>query len=83
MKANKTSKLQTELGTYHLQYDEQNPVRPIWKSISVYGPLGPSVSPNPSKVPTDMPTWPSRDELLQHFAKAVLRFGQAFCGGST
>ncbi|CAE8634061.1 unnamed protein product, partial [Polarella glacialis] len=24
--ANETSKLQTEMGTYHLQYDEDNPV---------------------------------------------------------
>ncbi|CAE7320740.1 TNPO1 [Symbiodinium sp. CCMP2456] len=49
--ANKTSKLQTELGTYHLQYDEQNPV------------------------PTDMATWPSRDELLDHFAKVSSEYG--------
>ncbi|CAE7367385.1 Cdc40, partial [Symbiodinium necroappetens] len=49
--ANKTSKLQTELGTYHLQYDEQNPV------------------------PKDMATWPSRDELLDHFAKVSSEYG--------
>eukprot|EP00439_Symbiodinium_sp_Y106_P053433 s2379_g7.t1 len=49
--ANKTSKLQTELGTYHLQYDFQNPV------------------------PTDMATWPSRDELLDHFAKVSSEYG--------
>ena len=49
--ANKTSKLQTELGTYHLQYDEMNPV------------------------PKDMSTWPTRDELLEHFAKVSADYG--------
>jgi len=49
--ANKTSKLQTELGTYHLQYDEENPV------------------------PTNMPTWPSRDQLLEHFHEVCEQYG--------
>ncbi|CAJ1360802.1 unnamed protein product [Effrenium voratum] len=49
--ANKTSKLQTELGTYHLQFDENNPV------------------------PVGMSTWPSRDELLEHFAKVSDEYG--------
>jgi len=49
--ANRTSKLQTELGTYHLQYDEDNPV------------------------PKNMPTWPSRDELLQHFDEVSREYG--------
>lgn len=49
--ANKTSKLQTELGTYHLQYDEDYPV------------------------PTNMPTWPSRDELLRHFKEVAEEYG--------
>ena len=49
--ANKTSKLQTELGTYHLQYDEINPV------------------------PKSMSTWPSRDELLDHFAQVSAEYG--------
>lgn len=49
--ANKTSKLQTELGTYHLQFDEIN------------------------DVPKDMSTWPSRDELLEHFHKVSEEYG--------
>lgn len=49
--ANKASKLQTELGTYHLQWDEDYPV------------------------PTNMPTWPSRDELLQHFHEVTVEYG--------
>jgi len=49
--ANKTSKLQTELGTYHLQYDEDNPV------------------------PTNMCTWPSRDDLLRHFKEVAEEYG--------
>lgn len=49
--ANKTSKLQTELGTYHLQFDEDNPP------------------------PTNMKTWPSRDELLEHFSQVAEEYG--------
>lgn len=49
--ANKTSKLQTEIGTYHLQYDDGNPV------------------------PTNLPTWPSRDQLLMHFAEVSQEHG--------
>mmetsp|Transcript_35151 Transcript_35151/g.81022 ORF Transcript_35151/g.81022 Transcript_35151/m.81022 type:complete len:618 (-) Transcript_35151:111-1964(-) len=49
--ANKTSKLQTELGTYHLQYDAMNPV------------------------PKQMSTWPTRDELLEHFAQVAADYG--------
>ena len=68
--ANKTSKLQTELGTYHLQYDFQNPA-PWLQSNS--GDFEITIALKPqcvAKVPTDMATWPSRDELLDHFAKA-------------
>jgi len=49
--ANSTSKLQTELGTYHLQFDEDNPV------------------------PRDMPTWPTRDQLLAHFRQVSDDYG--------
>lgn len=49
--ANKTSKLQTELGTYHLQFDEDY------------------------TVPTNMSTWPNRDELLQHFRQVSRDYG--------
>mmetsp|Transcript_17724 Transcript_17724/g.44887 ORF Transcript_17724/g.44887 Transcript_17724/m.44887 type:complete len:642 (+) Transcript_17724:61-1986(+) len=49
--ANKTSKLQTELGTYHLQYDEDNPV------------------------PTNLPPWPTRDQLLAHFKEVAEEYG--------
>lgn len=49
--ANETSKLQTELGTYHLQYDPDNPV------------------------PTNMTSWPSRDDLLKHFAEVAGEYG--------
>mmetsp|Transcript_136360 Transcript_136360/g.303954 ORF Transcript_136360/g.303954 Transcript_136360/m.303954 type:complete len:656 (-) Transcript_136360:45-2012(-) len=49
--ANKTSKLQTELGSYHLQYDESNPV------------------------PTNLPPWPTRDQLLQHFHEVTVEYG--------
>mmetsp|Transcript_21850 Transcript_21850/g.61079 ORF Transcript_21850/g.61079 Transcript_21850/m.61079 type:complete len:622 (+) Transcript_21850:86-1951(+) len=49
--ANRNSKLQTEMGTYHLQYDEDNPI------------------------PKNMSTWPSRDELLQHFAQVSEEYG--------
>eukprot|EP00421_Protoceratium_reticulatum_P017526 CAMPEP_0168385550 /NCGR_PEP_ID=MMETSP0228-20121227/14978_1 /TAXON_ID=133427 /ORGANISM="Protoceratium reticulatum, Strain CCCM 535 (=CCMP 1889)" /LENGTH=888 /DNA_ID=CAMNT_0008398739 /DNA_START=65 /DNA_END=2728 /DNA_ORIENTATION=+ len=41
--ANRLSKLQTEFGAYHLQFDDIYPA------------------------PTGMPTWPSRDDILQHF----------------
>jgi len=49
--ANTTSKLQTELGVYHLQYDEDNPV------------------------PTNLPTWPTRDQLLEHFREVAEEYG--------
>lgn len=49
--ANTTTKLQTEMGTYHLQYDEDNPV------------------------PTNMSTWPTRDELLEHFREVAEEYG--------
>lgn len=49
--ANPTSKLQTELGVYHLQYDFDYP-----------GPKG-------------LKTWPSRDELLEHFHGVAAEYG--------
>ncbi|CAK0868368.1 unnamed protein product, partial [Prorocentrum cordatum] len=49
--ANDSSKLQTEMGCYHLQYDEDNPV------------------------PTDLPTWPSRAQLLRHFEQVAEEYG--------
>mmetsp|Transcript_109510 Transcript_109510/g.194152 ORF Transcript_109510/g.194152 Transcript_109510/m.194152 type:complete len:662 (+) Transcript_109510:65-2050(+) len=49
--ANPTSKLQTELGSYHLQYDEDNPV------------------------PTNLPPWPTRDQLLMHFDQVTREYG--------
>jgi len=49
--ANTTSKLQTELGAYHLQYDEANPV------------------------PTNLPPWPTRDQLLAHFKEVSEQYG--------
>jgi len=48
--ANPTSRLQTELGVYHLQYDPSNPI--------------------PS-----MPTWPTRQDLLEHFKQVCEEFG--------
>jgi len=51
VQANKTSKLQTELGTYHLQYDEENPV------------------------PKNLPPWPTRDQLLEHFQEVCEEYG--------
>ncbi|CAE7223970.1 unnamed protein product [Symbiodinium sp. CCMP2592] len=49
--ANPTSKLQTELGVYHLQYDPD------------------------CLVPKDMKTWPTRDDLLDHFERVCREFG--------
>mmetsp|Transcript_88490 Transcript_88490/g.286558 ORF Transcript_88490/g.286558 Transcript_88490/m.286558 type:complete len:627 (+) Transcript_88490:118-1998(+) len=49
--ANPTSKLQTELGVYHLQYDLDYPA------------------------PKGLKTWPSRDELLQHFHDVSAEYG--------
>lgn len=51
--ANTTSKLQTELGVYHLDWDENIPV-PIHRG--------------------DYP-WPSRNELLKHFADMAEQYG--------
>jgi len=50
--ANPTSKLQTELGSYHLQYD-----------LSYAVPRA------------AMKTWPTRDDLLEHFQQVSLDFG--------
>mmetsp|Transcript_127669 Transcript_127669/g.272219 ORF Transcript_127669/g.272219 Transcript_127669/m.272219 type:complete len:637 (+) Transcript_127669:64-1974(+) len=47
VQANQHSKLQTELGTYHLQYDD------------IY------------TVPRNLPSHPTRDQLLQHFAEVT------------
>eukprot|EP00406_Dinophysis_acuminata_P001195 CAMPEP_0179212188 /NCGR_PEP_ID=MMETSP0797-20121207/962_1 /TAXON_ID=47934 /ORGANISM="Dinophysis acuminata, Strain DAEP01" /LENGTH=587 /DNA_ID=CAMNT_0020917763 /DNA_START=1 /DNA_END=1761 /DNA_ORIENTATION=- len=51
LQANGTSKLQTELGTYHLHYGDAYPV------------------------PTGLPTYPSRDEILRHFRDSVEEYG--------
>jgi len=50
--ANPTSKLQTELGVYHLQYDKDYPI--------------PRAT---------MKTWPTRDDLLEHFREVSREYG--------
>lgn len=59
--ANQTTKLQTEAGSYHLQYYFE------W--------LPP---------PTDMPTWPSRDQIISHFQRVARQFGlDKYCAFNT
>ena len=70
--ANTTSKLQTELGTYHLQYDEARLFcgATFWTKNATW-------EDNP--VPKNMSTWPSTAELVKHFQEVAEEYGIMPC----